>query len=320
MTLSLAKLLEQHVLKLCEQPRVPQTEGYFKARAYLAEQIRAMDLEPQYHDFFDIPAGPCRNIFVEKGPAEGPRILIGAHYETTPKSGVGADDNASAVAVVLELLRHLPNSLPVTAVFFDVEENFGLGALHGSSRFASWYKKALRQVFIFDLVGGALCPGMEDAYFQFGNGCPHLKAEGLEFFYFPILFLEPFGPLYSRSDYQAFRKRKIPYTFISSGTPWYYHTHDDKPSEMRFSKMARLVNGLENEITKMPSTQNTPDWKQFSQFLDIVKKIPGVLPEKLPSPKSQDPSRWQIIGMYKQILPALRQLGRNAWNRPSAGH
>lgn len=65
-----------------------------------------------------------RNVIARFGPAEGPLLVIGAHYdsfETTP----GADDNASGIAGLIELAgllgRHPPQR-PVELVAFTNEE------------------------------------------------------------------------------------------------------------------------------------------------------------------------------------------------------
>lgn len=54
-------------------------------------------------------------------------IVIGAHYDTVPGSP-GADDNATGIAVLLELARHFshqPSRRPLHLVAFDLEE-YGL--------------------------------------------------------------------------------------------------------------------------------------------------------------------------------------------------
>ncbi len=69
----------------------------------------------------DVPitGGPYKNIVANYGPADGPLIIIGAHYDSvssyendqltyTP----GADDNASGVAGLLELARLLQQQTP----------------------------------------------------------------------------------------------------------------------------------------------------------------------------------------------------------------
>ncbi len=65
-----------------------------------------------------------RNLVARFGPQDGPRLVIGAHYDShgdTP----GADDNASGVAGLLELARLLgqhPPQQPVELVAYTLEE------------------------------------------------------------------------------------------------------------------------------------------------------------------------------------------------------
>lgn len=65
----------------------------------------------------------------------GPRLCVGAHLDSCPNTP-GADDNASAVAALLELARLLPECWPEHAlldlelVAFDLEECGILGGAH----------------------------------------------------------------------------------------------------------------------------------------------------------------------------------------------
>ena len=66
----------------------------------------------------------------------GPRLIVGAHLDSRPDTP-GADDNASAVAALLEIARLLPASWPdspaleLELAIFDLEEN---GMLGGAQR------------------------------------------------------------------------------------------------------------------------------------------------------------------------------------------
>jgi hypothetical protein len=71
----------------------------------------------------------AENIVVRLGPA-GPRLVLGAHYDSVPGS-TGANDNAAGVAILLSLLRGYrqnPPALPCEIVFFDLEETGGWGS------------------------------------------------------------------------------------------------------------------------------------------------------------------------------------------------
>ena len=66
-----------------------------------------------------------RNVIAAFGPAAGPRIVVGAHYDTAGPLP-GADDNASGVAGLLELARLLGSGAPpparVELVAYTLEE------------------------------------------------------------------------------------------------------------------------------------------------------------------------------------------------------
>ena len=72
-----------------------------------------------------------RNVIASFGPDTGERIVVGAHYDAYSEYPA-ADDNASGVAVLIELARLLNgNSLPmrVDLVAYALEEPFAEGAL-----------------------------------------------------------------------------------------------------------------------------------------------------------------------------------------------
>lgn len=83
-----------------------------------------------------------------------PPILIGAHYDAVPGTP-GADDNATGVAVLLELARTIaaePLKYPVRLVAFDMEE-YGL---LGSSQYAADLKQQqqpLRLMLSLEMLG-----------------------------------------------------------------------------------------------------------------------------------------------------------------------
>ncbi len=69
------------------------------------------------------------NLIVKFGDAKK-RIVVGAHYDSVDGS-TGANDNASGVSILLELVRRLlvkPPTASLDIVFFDYEERHALGS------------------------------------------------------------------------------------------------------------------------------------------------------------------------------------------------
>ncbi|MEK6328448.1 MAG: M28 family peptidase [Actinomycetota bacterium] len=115
---------------------------------------------------------PHRNV-VGSIPGEEPgTVVVGAHHDTKDIPGfVGANDGASAVAVLLELARALPRRLEgpsIELVFFDAEEArgerpFELDGARGSSQFVRYAQGGglqgsaplgeIRAMVLLDLVG-----------------------------------------------------------------------------------------------------------------------------------------------------------------------
>ncbi|MBN8555607.1 MAG: M28 family peptidase [Deltaproteobacteria bacterium] len=311
------KNLRAHIEHLTKKPRVPHSEGYFAAQKYIIETLQAQNWEVKIHSFKDLRMGVCKNIYVESGDSSAPARLVGGHYESCKQSGVAADDNASAVAVLLELARELKNSNQAfTLVFFDIEENFGIGPLRGSKAFAPYYKRPIDYAVIMDLVGGSLTPTLENAYFQFGEALPTLTGEDLEFFHLPIKFVEPLGRLGARSDYDAFRVQGIPFTFLSSGTPWYYHTPYDTPEILRFEKMTKFTKALHRHLLENSSSSKNPaPWNRFRSFMSKLAECPELKTPHLEKMKTieGEPSRWQLLRLHWDVLTRIKKQGPALW-------
>lgn len=105
----LAKALEAHVYHLSEEIGDRSLFNYRalqKAEEYITEQFRSFGYDIEFQEY-TISDKPTKNIIALKEGAKNPEeiIIIGAHYDTC--FNPGADDNASAVAALLELARLL---------------------------------------------------------------------------------------------------------------------------------------------------------------------------------------------------------------------
>ena len=106
------------------------------AKHYLVEQLSSFGLPVSLHPF-EAFGGTYQNVIASLSPStahgssEGTPLLIAAHYDTVPDSP-GADDNASGLAVLLEVARTLRSvslSREVRFIGFSLEEEDLLGSL-----------------------------------------------------------------------------------------------------------------------------------------------------------------------------------------------
>ena len=104
---------------------------------YIQGELSKIGLEVK-EDLFQWEGKTYKNILaVKEGKASPDRVVIlGAHYDTVPGSP-GADDNASAIAVLLEVARNIEKiSLGSTLklIAFGLEEYGYVGSLHYAER------------------------------------------------------------------------------------------------------------------------------------------------------------------------------------------
>ena len=100
--------------------------------------------------------GEGLNVVATRPGSSSEMLVFAAHYDSVPNRSLGADDNASGVAVVLELARLLVRSdRPETLVFiaFDGEEEGLLGSRAYVQQLSGPQRKAIKAVYNFDEVG-----------------------------------------------------------------------------------------------------------------------------------------------------------------------
>jgi Zn-dependent M28 family amino/carboxypeptidase len=103
--------------------------GHSEVRHYIFREL-AKRGEARIHVFEHLGQAHQNLILDLQGEQDRGFILIGAHYDAVPGSP-GADDNGTAVAVLLELARvfaQAPARRPIRLVAFDLEETDRLGS------------------------------------------------------------------------------------------------------------------------------------------------------------------------------------------------
>ena len=136
--------IETHLKELTRVPRPCHSDELEAARGYVTGLLEKYGWEVRRHNFDvlndvgELNLGEklrgTNLVATRRGNFDPsrPRLCVGAHLDSRPDTP-GADDNASAVAALLEIARLLPSSWPDGAklelelVAFDLEENGMLG-------------------------------------------------------------------------------------------------------------------------------------------------------------------------------------------------
>lgn len=131
-----------------------------QAERYLRDQFVEVGLAVTMHDF-EAMGGIFRNVIGTVSPASIPDgdeapIILAAHYDTITDSP-GADDNASALAVLLEVAHRVrPHQLrrPIRFIAFSLEEEGLLGSCAYAAHLAAT-RQSICGAVILECVGYA---------------------------------------------------------------------------------------------------------------------------------------------------------------------
>jgi Zn-dependent M28 family amino/carboxypeptidase len=168
------KRLREHVLSLVgDRHPIWRPEGLEQAERYLTKQFQSLDLVVTTHQFQAL-GGTYRNVVATLPAARSsdpePPLIVAAHYDTIPLSP-GADDNASGLAVMLEVARSLRTvSLcrPVRFIAFCLEEEDLLGSLAYAAYLRATNQEILGAI-VLECVG---CASTEEGSQQTPPGLP----------------------------------------------------------------------------------------------------------------------------------------------------
>ena len=242
------------------------TPGGRAARAEVVSALRAAGLDP-----FEQEVAACRGAnVIATLPGDVDRwVLVGAHFDHLGKAGGevfwGADDNAAAVAILVEVARALSARRPagrgVILASFDAEEapHFLTGSM-GSEQVARAPPAPLDRIDLMtcmDLVGHAFggdalpadvrgslfalgaerSAGTADHVSRLSRSEPGLVVRPVD--------AETIPPL---SDYAAFWQRRRPFLFLTAGRWRHYHTPTDTPEKLDYPKMAATARWLERFV------------------------------------------------------------------------
>lgn len=132
------------------------TEGHFFVREYMRQELSNFGEVKQHNFQFQgrVYQNLILDLCVDEQVKNKPPILIGAHYDTVCNSP-GADDNATGIAVLLELARFFSDeraNYPLRFVAFDMEE-YGLLGSTAYAQLLREEKQPLRLMLSLEMLG-----------------------------------------------------------------------------------------------------------------------------------------------------------------------
>jgi hypothetical protein len=332
--------LKAHVYRLASPDFMGRRgPGGARAARYVAEAFERMHLEPAFGDSYyqDIPSllheGTRKASIVGRNvaailPGTDPKladewVLLSAHFDHIGKRAdvlfPGADDNASGVAMLLEVAEHfaLSGAKPrrtLVFVSFDQEEV----GLVGSTYFATKPPRPLRNLKAFltaDMLGRSMANVMDEYVFVLGSEhSPRLRKLVEEVAPPPGLKVGRLQAdlIGTRSDYGPFRDAGVPFLFFSTGQHPDYHQCTDLPERINYEKLQRNCLLIRDLTSRLANDDEAPAWDdkglppdmdEMRTILVLVKRVLG-RPDLYPLSGKR---RELVEGVEKRLLTILDQ-------------
>jgi hypothetical protein len=336
--------LKAHVYRLASPEFVGRRgPGAVRASRHIADAFERLKLQPLFDDgsyFQPIPSLALDKETGKEGfigrnvgavlPGSDPKlkdewVIIAAHFDHLGKRGEvlypGADDNASGVAMLLEvaeafaLAKQKPRRT-VAFVSFDQEES----GLLGSTYFVNHPPHPIRQVKAFvvaDMLGRSMANVMDDYVFVLGSETsPRLRKLVEEMKPENGLSVGRLGAdlIGTRSDYGPFRDRKVPFLFFSTGQHPDYHKASDTPDKIDYEKLRRVSCLMRDTLRRLADDDESPAWDPKGLSLDteemrtVLVLLQRVLDKRDKWPLS-DKSR-ELVQSAADKLGAILKSGR----------
>ena len=283
---SIVNNLREHVRVLATDigsRSIQEPRSLRRAQDYIQNRYAEYGLEVRVQDY-EALGNPTANLvaFHPDTDLDSPLLLLGAHYDTVMGTP-GADDNASAVAVMLETARILASTTRISPpgvlfVAFSTEEPPSFYTRFMGSRVfvrsLETEKLVIKGALILEMVGyyrdepGSQkipltvkwmgFPNTANFIAVVGNGKSRSLVKGVSGGIkgsncgLPVEDITIPGSGYllpeaRLSDNASFWDARIPAVMITDTSFFrnpHYHTHTDRPETLNYEKMSQLVTGL----------------------------------------------------------------------------
>lgn len=209
-----------------------------RVRIYIEELLQILSLEGKEHIYGPIHSQTGINIYttLSSTSSSNEYIIIGAHYDSV-KDSPGANDNASGIALIYELLKKIQKletrNKNVMFVFFDDEEV----GLVGSKEFAKKIKKEKLNIHSVHTVDQMGWDNDEDRAIEIELSTNYLKQM------YQTAGAKKNIPIHlsivSSADHQSFRNESfnavgLTEEYVNDDSTPYYHTSEDTYETINF--------------------------------------------------------------------------------------
>ena len=285
--------LRKHVQYLTNKVGVRhpiQYENLEKAKNYIMTQLQknkiSFRLQSYRASFSDEPAKVYSNIIIDYKGKSRERFVVGVHYDSA-SSTVGADDNASGTAVLIELAKRLKLTTlkhDTSLVFFTLEEPPAFATRNmGSRKYAESLKKSrvnVKLMLSLEMLGFYSEKNIQrypvkSLAQRFGKKANFLAFVGIQDYasvttafndhlknamkFRSVFLLAPKNmPGISLSDHRSFWQQGYAAALVTD-TSFYrnanYHTDTDTIMTLDFTKMYCVLDGLHRAILKFDEAE-----------------------------------------------------------------
>lgn len=238
----------KHVRKLAGSRgigvRVRSKPGERAGAKYIRGKFEALGYKTRVQKF-SVDGGTSRNVIAWWPDARRYGLVVGAHMDTVPRSP-GANDNASGVAVMLEMARIAAGRAPVRFVRFVAfgSEEYGTNGKHhvGSRVYVNRLGKEGRR-----RLGGMISIDMIADGRPLITGTAGIGPQAVARTVFNKMRKKvgmSYQTLCDCSDNGPFERAGIPAAFLYSGNEPNYHAPSDKPHNLRKMDLKRTGRGM----------------------------------------------------------------------------
>jgi alkaline phosphatase isozyme conversion protein len=260
-------------------PRVAGTPAEARTAGRISQWFAQLGYEPALQDFAFKDGGASlnsANVIATKTGSSPQQIVIGAHYDSV-KVGRGAFDNASGVALLMQLADALrAEETPYTLVFvaFGAEE----AGLKGSKAYFDSMTAAQKAATVLMINFDSVATGDQVyCYSSAAEAWPQLalrsmaRQMGATILTSPGLNKDyPYGTTGDWSDHAVFAKNGVPYLYLEA-TNWLLGDKDGYINSVKYGEIWHsqkdTISYIEQQLPGRMQAQLELEFAALAQFL-----------------------------------------------------